>query len=126
MSPLTLFLGKFFGLFCLLLCLAMVARPKSALAAIQSIMGSPGLLLLTGVTTSAAGVAAVLGHNVWSEGPLSLAVTLLGWMTLVKGVALMAVPPSVLRALYSTLQYPQRFRLIMGAAMAWSELRKSA
>lgn len=115
MSPLTLYLGKFFAIFCLLMCAVMFARPKAALDAVASMMASPGLLLVTGISTMAAGVATVLAHNVWSGGALPVAVTVLGWLMLIKGVALMAVPPHALGAFYRVVRTPERFRLFMGA-----------
>jgi hypothetical protein len=69
-------------------------------------MESPGLLLVTGIFTMGGGAAMVVGHNVWSGGALPVAVTLLGWLTLIKGVALMAVPPRALTSFYRTLHYP--------------------
>ena len=126
MSPLTLYLGRAGGLFCLLMCLALAARPKASLQAINEIVDGPGLLLLTGVFTLAGGAAWVVGHNVWTGGALPVAVTLLGWLTLIKGVALIATPPSRLKALYRALHYPQSFRLVLligaafGAWLAWA------
>jgi hypothetical protein len=120
MSPLTLFLAKFLGLFCLLMCGVLVARPKASLEAINAMMESPGLILVTGIFTMAGGAALVVGHNVWSGGALPVAVTLLGWLTLIKGVALMATPPRVLIAVYQALHYPARFRLYMTAALLLS------
>ncbi|HEY1448254.1 MAG TPA: hypothetical protein VGF33_06930 [Caulobacteraceae bacterium] len=117
MSPLTLFLGQVFGLTLVLMCLAFVVRPKALLAAIQSMTDSPGLILITGVVTMIAGLAVVLGHNVWSGGAVAIAVTVLGWVTLIKGFALMATPPGLLAALYRVVGYPQRFRLVMGVAL---------
>jgi hypothetical protein len=120
MSPLTLFLGKFFGLSCLLMCVVLVARPKASLEAINSMMENPGLILVTGIFTLGGGAATVVGHNVWSGGALPVAVTLLGWVTLIKGVVLMATPPRALAALYQALHYPARFRLYMAAALMLS------
>ena len=88
MSPLTIFLGRFFGLSCLVMCAALFARPKESPKAIESMKESPGLVLVTGILTMVGGVAAVDGHNVRSGGALPVAVTLLGWVTLIKGVAL--------------------------------------
>ena len=68
MSPATLFLGKFFGISCLLMCAVLVTRPKASLEAINSMMGNPGLILVTGIFTMVAGAATVVGHNVWSGG----------------------------------------------------------
>lgn len=117
MSPLTLFLGKFLGLSCLLMCAVLVARPKASLEAITAMMESPGLILVTGIFTTAGGTALVIGHTVWSGGALPVAVTLLGWLTLIKGIALMATPPRALTAFYRALHYPAWFRLSMTAAL---------
>ena len=51
---------------------------------------------------------------------LPVAVTLLGWVTLIKGVAIMATPPRALTAVYRALNYPARFRLYMAVAIAFS------
>ena len=120
MSPLTVFLGRFFGLSCLLMCAALFARPKESVAAIKSMKDSPGLVLVTGMITMIGGAAAVVGHNVWSGGALPVAVTLLGWVTLIKGVALMGAPPRALTTFYRALHYPARFRLYIGVAFAVS------
>jgi hypothetical protein len=120
MSPLTVFLGRFFGLSCLLMCAALFARPKASMEAFESMKGTPGLVLVTGILTTGGGAAAVIGHNVWSGGALPVAVTLLGWLTLIKGVALMATPPHGLTAFYNALHYPARFRLYMAVAFAFS------
>ena len=120
MSPLTIFLGKFLGLSCLLMCGVLVARPKASQAAIASMMESPGLLLVTGILTMGGGVAMVVGHNVWSGGALPVVVTLLGWVTLIKGVVLLATPPRTLGAFYRAMHYPARFRPYMAVAFAFS------
>ena len=49
-----------------------------------------------------------------------MAVTLLGWLTLIKGVALMATSPRALATFYRALHYPARFRLYMAVALAFS------
>lgn len=120
MSPLTIYLGKFLGVFCLLMCAAFVARPRQGLAAMDSMMQNPGLLMVTGICTLAGGAAMVVGHNVWSGGALTIAVTLLGWLTLIKGLAIMVTPPHALAGFYRTLHYPLRFRLYMAVALAFS------
>jgi hypothetical protein len=120
MSPLTIFLGRFIGLSCLLMCAVLAARPRTSLAAISSMMASPGLVLVTGIFTTAGGAAMVVGHNVWSGGALPVVVTLLGWLTLIKGTALMAMPPQALIAFYRLVNYPAWFRPYMAVASAFS------
>jgi hypothetical protein len=120
MSPLTLFLAKLFGVFGVLMCAALVARPKASIATIQSMMESPGLILVTGIVTMAAGAATVIGHNVWTGGVLAVVVTALGWGTLIKGLALIAVPPSALGGFYRFMRYPRSFGPIMAVALVLS------
>ena len=120
MSPLTLYLARVFGVFGVLMCAGLVARPRASIATIQSMMTNPGLVLVTGIVTMAAGAATVVGHNLWSGGALAIVVTALGWVTLVKGLALVAVPPSVLNAAYRVLHYPQIFRAVMAVALILS------
>jgi hypothetical protein len=120
MSPLTVFLGRFFGLSCLLMCAVLLARPKASLEAFDSMQESPGLVLVTGIFTMGGGVATVVGHNIWSGGALPVAVTLLGWVTLIKGIALMAAPPRVLGTFYRAVNYPARLRLYMAVGFAVS------
>jgi hypothetical protein len=62
----------------------------------------------------------VVGHNVWSGGALAVAVTLLGWLTLIKGFAILAVPPQALAASYRALLDLVRFRVYMAVAFALS------
>jgi hypothetical protein len=126
MSPLTIYLGRFIGLGLLLMCLALALRPKASLATINSMMHEPALLLVTGIMTMAAGVALVVGHNLWSGPPLTWAVTIVGWITLLKGLAISALPSDRLAGFYRAINYEQRFRLVMvlgavaGAWITWA------
>ncbi|HEY1561907.1 MAG TPA: hypothetical protein VGF71_13645 [Caulobacteraceae bacterium] len=126
MSPLTLYLGKLIGIGLLAMCLSLALRPKASLATISAMMNETGLLLVTGIFTMTAGIALVLGHNLWSGPPLMIAVTIIGWVSLLKGLAIIAVPPARLAAVYRVLNYPQTLRLVMfigaivGAWMTWA------
>ena len=126
MTPLTVYLGKLIGLGLLAMCLSLALRPKASIATISGMMNETGLLLVTGIVTMTAGIALVLGHNLWSGPPLALAVTIIGWVTLLKGLAIVAVPPSGLAVFYRILNYPQTLRLVMilgalvGVWMTWA------
>lgn len=98
MTPLTFFLGKFLGLSYLVTCVVCMIRPEATLEATNAMAENTGVLLVSGIFTMAAGIAVVIGHNVWSGGALPVAVTVLGWMMLVKGIALMVMPSRVLVA----------------------------
>lgn len=118
MSPLTIYLARLFGIGVVLMCVSLAARPKAAIAAVTSVAESPGLMLVTGIVTMTAGIAVVLRHNVWTGGALPIVVTVLAWVTLLKGLALTALPPSALMAAYRALHYPARLATVMwiGAA----------
>ncbi|MGH7024897.1 MAG: hypothetical protein ACREEB_15085 [Caulobacteraceae bacterium] len=120
MSPLTVYLARFIGVGCLLMCGALAARRKSALGAISSMMDQPGLLLVTGIVTLAAGVALVVGHNQWSGGALTIVVTAFGWLTLIKGLAIVAVPAPAMAKFYGAIGYPRSFGLVMAIAFLLS------
>lgn len=120
MSPLTIFLARLFGVCMLLMSGVMVATPNSALAATQSMMQSPGLVLVTGIGTLAAGAAAVIAHSRWSGGALTIVVTVLSWLTFLKGFAIIAAPPRLLGAFYGFMGYPGSFRVVMAVAAVFS------
>jgi hypothetical protein len=92
-------------------------------------MGNPGVLLLGGLFTFVAGLAIVIGHNRWSGGVLPIVVTVLGWLTLIKGFAIVAAPPPAMSAVYGWIGYPRTFHLVMAGAalaslwLAWAAFR---
>jgi hypothetical protein len=57
MSPLTIFLAKFLGLYCIIVALAMMTRKQSAVATIEALIGNPPLLLFVEVIGLAGGLA---------------------------------------------------------------------
>lgn len=78
----------------------------------NTIVNTPALLFIVGLMTMAAGLATVLGHNVWHGGTLPVVVTVLGWMTLVKGVVLFI--PGAVMGFWGDLQY-ERFYYVYAA-----------
>jgi hypothetical protein len=66
MSSLTIFLAKFLGLYCIVVALAMMIRKQSKIGAIKALIGDPPLLLLAEVLALAAGIAMIVGRNIWA------------------------------------------------------------
>jgi hypothetical protein len=91
--PRTVYLSRLFGLFLLVLVAAEITQRATLAATAVELASSPGLLLLTGMLTLVAGLAIVLGHNVWRGGAMAVVVTIFGWLLLLKGVALVVIPP---------------------------------
>jgi hypothetical protein len=112
MSERTRFLSRLIGLYCLLAALMMVMQRERMIAAVTALVQNGPLLLILGVLTVAAGLALVLAHNIWSGGALPVVVTLIGWLTLLKGLLLWLLSPAAAAQFYlQQLHYPQLFYL---------------
>ena len=118
MSPFTIYLAKLLGLYCIIVALAMSANKQQALKTVNEWVRSPPLMMLTSAITLALGLALVVGHNVWSGGALPITVTVVGWLTLIKGLAFLAIPPAQMIKLYDGLQYERFFFVYMGVTLA--------
>jgi len=92
MLPRTVFLGRLIGLYCLLCALSMMIRKQSIVETVTALVHDAPLMFIVGIITLVAGLAMVLAHNTWSGGPLAVVVTLVGWITLVKGLLFLLLP----------------------------------
>jgi hypothetical protein len=116
-SPLTIFLAKLLGLYCIIEALAKMTRKQTAVATVRGLIASPPLLLLVEVIGLAGGLAMILGHNIWSGGALPVVVTLVGWLMAIRGAVLLALSPSTTMKLFEALRYEQLFYVYMGATL---------
>ena len=93
MSPRTIFLSRLFGLYFILVALPMMIHKQAVVDMVTGLFRDPAMMFMLGLLTLAAGLAMVLAHNIWSGGALPVVVTILGWLTLVKGVAFLFMMP---------------------------------
>jgi len=100
MSKSTVFLSRLLGLYCLIIACAMLAHRQFTLDAVGALLRNPPLLYVLGVLLLFAGLAMVLVHNSWRGGAVPVIVTLIGWLTLVKGVAFVGFLPVSANDLY--------------------------
>jgi hypothetical protein len=114
----TAFLGKLIGLFCLVYSLSMFAHREATLGAVSALTMEPGALLVLGVVVLGLGIALVLGHNVWSGSAVAVVVTIVGWLTLVKGLFLTFLAPAGAAAYLSAVHYEQLFYVYAGVTLA--------
>jgi len=103
MSVRTVFLARLFGLYGLVMGAAMLVQRDTFPATVNALTSNAPLVLTLGVFTLFAGLAMVLLHNIWSGGALPIIITLLGWLTLIKSVVLLVLPPARLSALYAAV-----------------------
>ena len=117
MSPLTIFLAKLLGLYCIIVALVMMMRKQSAVATVKALITNPPLLLLVEVLGLAGGLAMIIGHNIWSGGALPVVVTLVGWLMAIRGTVLLALSPNATMKVFEGLRYERLFYLYMGATL---------
>ena len=118
MSPLSIFLGKLIGVYCLVVGLTMIANRRTMVDAVNALIRSPPLVLLAGVFAVAVGLGLVIGHNVWTGGALPVVVTLVGWTSLIKGLALLALPPGQMTKLYQASRYERSYLTYVAVTLA--------
>jgi len=117
MSPRTIFLSKLMGLYCVLVGLAMFAHRTATMETFQGLVQSAPLLYLAGIIALGIGLAMVLGHNVWSGGVLPVVVTLIGWISLVKGLAILFLPSVAAQGFVLGEHYAPRFYVNAGITL---------
>lgn len=109
MLPLTIFLAKLLGLYCTILALAMMTRKQSIVATVNALIRNPPLLFFVELLGLAAGLAMVIGHNVWSGGALPVVVTVVGWLITIRSAGLLVLPPQTAIKLIDSLRYEELF-----------------
>jgi hypothetical protein len=113
----TAYLARLFGLYSILLGLAMIGRRQEMIAAVDTLIHNPTLLLLVGLIALGIGLAMVLAHNVWSAGLLPATVTLIGWLILLRGLALLLLPAATVGTLYEALHFARLLYLYATIAL---------
>ena len=100
MSATTVFLGKLLGLYLVAISIGMLANRRRTMATINEMARSGPWMLFSGMVATTAGLAVVLGHQIWTGGALPVVVTIMGWAALLKGVMLLLIPGEALAAAY--------------------------
>lgn len=133
MFPRTLYLARLIGLYCILMALSMFVRGQATVDIVTRLLGDAPLMFILGVITLAAGLAMVLAHNLWSGGALPVTVTLIGWLTLVKGLLFLFLSPETEAAIFlQGMHFQERFHvsatitLVLGIYLTYAGFRKSA
>jgi hypothetical protein len=123
MSRLTVFLARFIGLFTVLLVVALLVRGSGT---VEAAVADRPVMLIYAIISLAAGLAMILGHNVWSGGALPVVVTLVGWLILAKGLMLLFVTPDALNRLFDHMHYGEHYYLylapsvVIGLYLTWA------
>ena len=100
---LTSFIAQLFGLYMALIGGVMLLRREAMLQIMTDIVDQRPLIFILAMLRGLIGLAIVLAHNIWS-GPLTIIVTLIGWITFVRGVALLLLPADTERKVLRLLR----------------------
>ena len=112
MSSRTIFLSRLIGLYCIVIAVSMMTRRQATVETVTALLQNPSMMLIVGIITLAAGLAVVLAHNIWSGSALVVVVTLVGWITLIKSLFFLFLPPEMEAGLFlGQLHYRQLFYL---------------
>ena len=87
----SIYLARLFGTVLALVGVAIVLRPDHFRDILKAFDANPALMYFAGLAALSMGVAVVIGHNLWTwRWPVL--VTLIGWISLAKGIAILAAP----------------------------------
>ncbi len=114
----TIFLGRLLGLYLVAISVGMLLHRRRTLATLNEMARSGPWMLFSGMVATAAGLAVVLVHDVWSGGALAIAVTIVGWAALLKGVALLLVPAERMADAYKRAGFERFFQVWMVVVLA--------
>lgn len=125
---LTLYLAQFIGWMLLAVGASLLFQGKVFIKALSDITENRSTLFMVGMALYLSGIAIVLTHNIWRGDVLTVVVTLIGWVLILRGVASMFMPGQsmarVIRACkveeYSWLY--GLFVVVVGARLVWSSL----
>jgi hypothetical protein len=97
----------------------MMVHKQFIVETIMALLHDSPLMFILGIFTLVAGLAIILTHNVWSGSTSAVIVTIVGWITLSKGLLLLFLPPEVEADLIlSKLHYQQYFYIFMAVSLA--------
>jgi hypothetical protein len=88
----TVFLSRLIGIYCILVGTAMAVNKGAMLQMVTALVHDAPMLYIFGLTLVAAGLAMILSHNIWRGGAVPVIVTLVGWLTLLKGLLFLYIP----------------------------------
>jgi hypothetical protein len=131
MTNRTVFLSKLIGLYCIFVSLVMLANKQAGLLMVTDLARNPSALFTLGAFVLLAGLAMILTHNIWSGGALPVIVTIVGWLTAIKGLLFLCPSQgTALGMVLATVRYEQFYyayyaiALIVGIYLTYGGFRR--
>jgi hypothetical protein len=85
------YLAKCIGIYFLILATAMFINMPQFIQRIDNLLHESSVMYMTGFFTLILGIMMVVGHNIW-EKHWRVIVTVIGWITLIKGILIIYSP----------------------------------
>jgi hypothetical protein len=123
-SSRTIFLSRLIGLYCIVIALSMMIRRQATAETVTALLQNPSMMLIVGIIMLAAGLAVVLAQYLVG-GALVVVVTLVGWITLIKSLFFLFLPPEMEAGLFlGQLHYRQLYlytaiSLVLGVCLTY-------
>jgi hypothetical protein len=102
---LTNYFAEFIGIYIAIMCAVMIVRKQAMLEIMAAFVDQHPLMFILAMLRILIGLGVVIAHNRWS-GALATAVTFMGWITLLRGIALMLVPQQTERRVLEVFKQP--------------------
>lgn len=93
----SLFIGKVLGLYLIIVCLAMIVRRPAFEILLREAGNNQLLLFISATIATIIGLLIVVSHNLW-VADWRVVITILGWLTLLKGLVRFFFPSVVQQA----------------------------
>lgn len=114
-------LAAIFGPFLTIMGLWMLLYIDNLTQVYSSVKNSPGCLYILGLINLLLGLVIINTYNEW-QADLTLLVTLLGWVTLFRGLLFFFIPQLIVKTTAlkkKTLQYIGTIPLVWGLLLSW-------
>ncbi|MBU0760042.1 MAG: hypothetical protein KKA34_06810 [Candidatus Omnitrophica bacterium] len=105
----SILLARLIGPYIIVIGTSLILNKKIFRQIMEDFPKNPSLVFIAGLLTFVAGLASVLFHNVW-VGDWRLIITIFGWLVLVKGVLLVLLPGTLVKA---TKIYSDNLKLVL-------------
>jgi uncharacterized protein YjeT (DUF2065 family) len=99
----SVFLARIIGPLFVLTCFGFLMNPKHYRDVVQTFLGDPALYYLAGGASFILGMSIITFHNVWTPD-WRIAITIVGWIALVRGVVRILAPTLGKRAAASIIK----------------------
>lgn len=102
-------LAKLIGPYIALVGIGLLFNRKAFRMVMEDFPKNSALVFITGLLTFVAGLSILLFHNLWVKD-WRVIITVFGWIALIKGVFLIALPGSLVKI---TNKYLENFKLVL-------------